>query len=218
MSKELIIFPFGGNTKEAVISILAINAIKNKKEWDIKGFIDDERSSWGKDYCGVKVGGRDILSKFPDAWILALPGNPANYLKRKEIISSLNIGPSRFATIVHPSVVISADSKIGYNTLLMPNVVISCDAEVGNHCMILPNTVISHSSIVGDYCCIGANVVVSGNVSIGSECYIGSGVNIKEKISIGKRTMVGLGSNIISSMEEGVVAVGNPARIIRKLV
>jgi len=215
MPKKLLLFPFGGNAKEAILSLLAINSIK--QEWDIAGFIDDNRSVHGKDYNGIKVlGGRDVLEKHPDAFVLAVPGSPKGYLKRKAIIEGLSIEKSRFATIIHPSVVVAPDAIIGYNTLLMPHVVVSCTVRVGNHCIVLPNTVIAHDSIVNDYCCIGSNVSVSGSVSIGRECYIGSGVKIRESIQIGERTLVGLGSNVISDIENDAVAVGNPARVIRR--
>jgi len=215
MSKSLLIFPFDGNAKESLISVLAINTIR--REWDIVGFIDDDHSLHGKDYHGVKVlGGRELLRVYTDAFVLAVPGSPRGYLRRKSIIESLPLEKSRFATIIHPSVVRAPDSVIGYNTLLMPHVVASCGVQVGNHCVILPNTVISHDSIIYDYCCIGSNVSISGSVSIGPECYIGSGVKIRENIRIGERTLIGLGSNVLSTIEKETVAVGNPARAIRK--
>ncbi len=216
MSKEIIIFPFGGNAREALISIEAMN--KFNDEWSIIGFIDDEPSIWGKDYYGVKVlGGKDVLKRFPNASVLAVPGNPDNYIKRKEIIESLGIPESRFTTVIHPSVTVPSNSKIGYNVLLMSNVVISCGVKIGNHCVILPNTVISHESTINNYCCIGSNVTISGNVFVGEECYIGSGSVLKNDISVGKGSLLGLGSNVISNVDEYLVVAGNPARILRRV-
>jgi sugar O-acyltransferase (sialic acid O-acetyltransferase NeuD family) len=215
MPKKLLLFPFGGNARESLMSIFAIN--EKKEEWNIVGFIDDDPSRLGKDCCGIKVlGGRERIKEHPDAFVLAVPGSPKGYLRRKSIIESLSIDKSRFATIIHPSVVRAAESIIGYNTLLMPNVVVSCGVQLGNHCIVLPNSVIAHDSTVGDYCCIGSNVSISGSVSVGSECYIGSGVKIRENVRIGKRSLIGLGSNVISDIEENIVAVGNPAKAMTK--
>lgn len=214
MPKKIILFPFGGNARESLLSIFAINHIKN--QWDIIGFIDDDSSTWGKSCCGIKVkGGKDIFKKFSNAWILAVPGNPNNYLERKTIIKNLKVTSSHFATIIHPSVIKSTDATIGYNVTLMPNIFIGPGVRIGNHCIILANTVIAHDSVIGDYCCIGSNVSISGNVSIGPESYIGSGVNIRENISIGEKTLIGLGSNVLCDIKEAVVAAGNPCQIIR---
>lgn len=217
MYKKLFIFPFGGNARESLLSLLAIN--EKRKEWDIIGFIDDDHSKHGRDYYGVKVlGGRELLEKYADTSVLAVPGSPEGYSRRKSIIESLPVKQSRFATIIHPSVVKAPDAVIGYNTLLMANVVVSCGVHVRNHCIVLPNTVIAHDSVVGDYCCIGSNVSVSGHVAIGWGSYIGSGVKIRENVRIGEQSLIGLGSNVIADVESGVVAVGNPARVLRRNV
>ncbi len=216
MSKKLILFPFGGNAREALLCILAINTIE--KKWDILGFVDDNPSLRGRSSCGIKVlGDREVFKRYPGAQVLAVPGNPDNYLRRKGVIDALGIKQALFATIIHPSASVSPDAKIGYNTVVMPNVVISCGVRVGNHCVILPNTVISHDSILGEYCMVGSNVSISGNTRIGQVCYIGSGTKIRDRISIGEESLIGLGSNVISAVGKGVVAAGNPARVIRKV-
>jgi len=215
MPKKLLIFPFGGNGRESLISVHAINDIR--KEWDIIGFVDDNLSLYGREYCGIKIlGGRELFDQHSDAFILAVPGSPKGYLKRKSTIEGLPVEKSRFATIIHPSVVRAPDAVIGYNTLLMPHGFISCAVQIGNHCIVLPNTVIAHDSTVGDFCCIGSNVSVSGSVTIGPECYIGSGVKVREEIRIGERTLVGLGSNVIADIGSSATAVGNPAKVIGK--
>lgn len=215
MSSKLLLFPFGGNARESLMSVFAIN--ERLPEWDILGFIDDDRSMLGKDCCGIKVlGGRELFREFPDAFVLAVPGSPTNFTRRKALLDSLPIETARFATIIHPSVGRAPDAAVGCNTIIMSNVVISCGVNIGSHCVILPNTVISHDSEVGDYCCVGSNVSISGSVRIGASCYIGSGTKIREDISIGAGTLVGLGSNVLSEIPAGVVAVGSPARVIRK--
>ncbi len=214
MSKKLLLFPFGGNAREALISVFAINERGN--EWDVVGFIDDDRSRHGQECCGIRVlGGREVLEEIPDAYVLAVPGSPTSYPRRKEIIASLNLDRSRFANIIHPSVVIAPDAIIGCNIIMMPNVVISCGVTIGDHCIILPNTVISHDSKVGDYCCLGSNISISGSVRIGNNCYIGSGSKFKENVSIGNETLVGLGSNVICDIDANAIAVGNPAKVIK---
>ena len=215
MSRKLILFPFGGNSCEAVDVILAINRIK--EEWDVLGFIDDDPQAWGKELLGVKVlGGKEVLKKYPDVQILAVVGNPGNYLKRQEITDQVNTQKSRFATIIHPTAQVSPDAQIGYNTLVMANTVISCGVTIGNHCIILPNTVISHNSVIGDYCCIGSNVSISGRVTIKKNCYIGSGTSVRDQVTIAEKVLVGIGSNVIGDIKSQSTVIGNPAKELRK--
>jgi len=215
MLKKIILFPFGGNAREAAVIIKQMNDAR--KEWEILGFLDDDKKVWGKDYLGIKVlGGKEVLSQYPDAWILAVPGNAAQHLQRKGIIDGLAVEASRFTQVIHPSAIVSPDSKIGTNSLIMANVVITSQVTIGDHCIILPNTTVSHDSVVGDYCCIGSNVSIAGGVQIGESSYIGSGSKIREKTQIGANTLVGLGSNVVSNIGKEVTVVGNPAKPLNR--
>ena len=216
MSKKLILFPLGGNAREAFDLIRSDQLLK--KQWDIIGFLDDGHAHLGKEYGDVKVlGGKEILKKYPQAMVLAVPGNPHNYMNRDELISSFNISKSRFATVIHSSVVVSSNAKIGFNTLVMPHVVIGSDVSIGNHCVILANTTISHDTVIEDFCCVGANVALAGGVWLKNNCYIGSGTSVRDQMTIGKRSLIGLGSTVVKDVEQDVVVAGNPARVLRKL-
>lgn len=217
MIKKLILFPFGGNAREAATVVEGINRVR--REWDLIGFVDDDTNLRGRGCCGAKVlGGREFLRQNPDVFVLAVIGSPGNYLRRKSIIDGLMLEPSRFAQIVHPSVTMSSEVKVGYDTLIMPNVVLTANVVIGNHCIILSNTTVSHDVVIGDYCCIGSNVSVSGSVVIGENCYVGSGTAVRDGITIGERSLVGLGSNVVKNIGEGNVVAGNPARFMRRAI
>lgn len=215
MPRKLFLFPFGGNAREALGIIHDLNRLR--KTWDVAGFLDDDQSTWGQEYLGVKVlGGKAVIKDNPRVHILAVPGNPQNYLKRKEVIVSFGRSSSCFVNIIHPSAVMAPDAQIGYNTLIMPNVVLTSHVVIGNHCVILPNSTISHDAVIGDYCCIGSNVSIAGGVVLGESCYLGSGSRVRECVKIGRGSMVGLGSNVLKDVADGVTVVGNPAKPLQK--
>ena len=54
-------------------------------------------------------------------------------------------------------------------------------------------------------------------VTIGDNVWIGGGVNIIGGVTIGKDSVIGAGSVVTRDIPEGVVAVGNPCRVIRKI-
>lgn len=54
-------------------------------------------------------------------------------------------------------------------------------------------------------------------VHIGKNCWIGAGAIILPGISIGDDVVVGAGSVVTKDIPSGVVAVGNPCRILRKV-
>ena len=88
---------------------------------------------------------------------------------------------------------------------------------------------------VGDYTMFGPNVTVAtaGHpilpelrekgyqynmpVRIGKRCWIGAGVLIMPGVAIGDDTVIGAGSVVTKDIPCGVVAVGNPCRILREV-
>ncbi len=209
--QELLLFPFGGNAREAASVVQAIN--RQQPTFELLGFVDDNPELQGHDYHEVPVlGGREVLDRYPNAQVLACPGRAENFRRRDKIIALLDLEPERFATVLHPSVEVGLGSHIGTNCLLMSGVALTGNVTLGNHCVILPNTVVSHDVSVGDYTMIGSGVSVSGSVELGRLCYIGSGSKIIQEITIAEGSLVGLGAVVIRPTEPNSVVVGNPAR------
>jgi acetyltransferase-like isoleucine patch superfamily enzyme len=59
-------------------------------------------------------------------------------------------------------------------------------------------------------------VNLGGGVHVESACYIGMGALIKEKLRIGHTSIVGMGSVVHSEVPNEVIAIGNPARVVRR--
>ncbi len=56
-----------------------------------------------------------------------------------------------------------------------------------------------------------------GPVELGEDVFIGDGAKILKGVSIGAHSVIGAGSIVTASIPEGVIAAGNPARVIRSL-
>lgn len=54
-------------------------------------------------------------------------------------------------------------------------------------------------------------------VHIGNNCWLGAGVVVLPGVTIGENTVVGAGAVVTKDLPANVVAVGNPARILRKI-
>lgn len=88
---------------------------------------------------------------------------------------------------------------------------------------------------IGDYTMIGPNVTIAtaGHpitpelrrqgmqfnmpVHIGENCWLGAGVIVMPGVTIGDNTVIGAGSIVTKDIPAGVVAVGNPCRVLREI-
>ena len=88
---------------------------------------------------------------------------------------------------------------------------------------------------IGDYTMLGPNVVLAtaGHpidpelrqkglqynlpVRIGRNCWLGAGVIVMPGVTIGDNTVIGAGSVVTKDVPSGVVAVGNPCRVLREV-
>lgn len=203
-ARPLLIFPCNGNGIEALDCIGA--------DFVLLGFVDDEPGKRATRPHGIAVHGRDAFDRWPDAAVLAVPGSPTSFPRRRAIVDGLGLAASRFARVIHPDARISPLASIGHNVLIMAGVVITSDAVVGDHVCILPNTVVHHDVAIGDWCLIGSNVTVAGGVRIGANSYVGSGSSLRDGLRIGARALVGLGSVVVADVTDDSRVAGCPAR------
>ena len=54
-------------------------------------------------------------------------------------------------------------------------------------------------------------------VHIGKNCWLGAGVIVLPGVTIGDNTVIGAGSVVTKDIPSGVVAVGNPCRVLREI-
>jgi acetyltransferase EpsM len=131
-------------------------------------------------------------------------------------IEGMKIPNLKAFTLRHPSAWIGTSVEIDAGTLLAPNSLATTRVKIGAHCILNVKASVSHDCTVEDYCNINPNATICGDVRLGEGCYIGAGAVVIEKRTIGAWSVVGAGSVITRDLPEGVVAVGVPARIVKR--
>lgn len=91
------------------------------------------------------------------------------------------------------------------------------DVRIGDHAFIGPNVQIYTAAhpIDSEIRRTGLQYVVP--VSIGNNVWIGGNVTINPGISIGDNTVIGAGSVVTKDIPSGVIAAGNPCKVIRAI-
>lgn len=212
--KDLYIIGAGGFGRE--VAWLAERINKNKSEWNIKGFIDDNEQLHNTMTGGYPVlGGSDYLEKMGDLdlWVVCAVGASA---VRKKIIEKLKDKKHiHFATLIDPSVLISERVVIGEGCIICAGTIATVDIEIGAHVIINLDCTIGHDARIADFVTIYPSVNVSGFVTVGEQAELGTGTQIIQGKNIGKETIVGAGAVVVKDLPEKCTAVGSPAKPIK---
>lgn len=209
---ELVILGAGGNALDIIEIIEELNRIE--KRFEILGFLDDDEKIIGESFLGYKVLGRLLDSTLFNknvCFILSI-GSEKSFKVKNKIYNKLDLDVTRFPNIIHPNVIISNTSSLGYGNIVFPNSIIHSNVEIGNFNIFLSNTIINHDCNIGSFVTCASSVNFAGGVTIKDSCFIGMGSSFKNNLLIDEYTLIGMGSVVLSDSEKDDILIGNPAR------
>ena len=183
--------------------------------WDEIFFIDDAPGLGGTAYLGRLFTMDKMLQKFDPSTIevIVATGEP---VLRKKLFAKVKARVLMMATLVDPSAIISTTARLGEGVIVTPFCSISSSSNVGANVAINTNSIIGHDITIGEHSVVSSFVNIGGACSVGASSYIGMGVQIKQGLSIGSQVIVGMGSVVFNDIPDKVIAMGNPARPMRR--
>lgn len=109
--------------------------------------------------------------------------------------------------------------SIGKNFYTNHNVTILDGAKVtfGDNVFIAPNCVFSTSGHAIDSEQRGRGLEIAWPITVGDNVWIGANVSVLPGVTIGSDTIIGAGSVVNRDIPSGVIAAGNPCKVIRKI-
>lgn len=133
---------------------------------------------------------------------------------REEVFESIKsvIPVELFATLIHPSAVISSSSTVGFGSILMANSFVGPESNIGKFTFINTGAQLDHHNQVGDFVHVAPKVVTGGGVSIGSRSFIGMSASISDHCTVGDSSIVSAMSFVSTNVSKNSKVFGIPAR------
>ncbi len=207
--RKICIFGTGGFGREVLNCVVDMSAKGNKDINDIACFMVDDQFLAETSILGVDVIPRSRFN--PDGYDVVVA--VANPQARKTIVEQFP-AETTFATLVHPTAILSDSVHVGEGSIITAGVVLTCNITIGKHAHLNLYTTIGHDCIIGDYFTTAPAVNISGNCRFGSGVYFGTNAAIREGIALCDDVTIGMGGIVLKSIAISGVYVGNPVRKI----
>lgn len=212
--KDLVVFGAGGLGREVIWQI----EVANKKcgIYNVLGFIDDTPELKGKEVNHYPViGGIEFLLQYKkEINVVICLGNA---LDREKVYRILETNPCiKYPTILADDVKYSEFVKFGKGCIICNRSILTVNIKLGDFVVCGNDCIVGHDVEIENFVTLYPAVKVSGNVKIGRKTEIGVGTDIIQKKSIGRCVVVGAGAVVVDDIPSHVVAVGVPARVIKK--
>lgn len=172
----------------------------------LTGYIDD-RAQVDLDDLAPRLGGlgcldhEEIVRMHPV--ILAL----GDLRRRRSLIPRL---PPPYATIIHPTAVVSKSARIESGAFIGPRAVVHSRARIGAHAIINTGAIVEHDCAIGENAHLAPGVVLGGNVHVGVDALVGLSACAIPGVRIGDRAVIGAGAAVVKDVEDEDLIVGVP--------
>lgn len=207
--KKLVIIGSGGHAK------VVIDIIRENGDYQIEGCVSKDRI---ESFQGVPILGTDkclaelINDGIKNAFI-AIGDNR----KRLEISKKIRAIGFSLINVISKKAIVSKSVRFGSGIIVHLGAVVNVGTIIEDLAIINTSASIGHDCSIGKASHIAPGTRVTGNVKIGNGALLGVGTVVIPNIKIGNWTVIGAGSVVIKDIPSFSVAVGNPAKVIKRI-
>ena len=121
-----------------------------------------------------------------------------------------------FATLVHPAARVSPTATLADGVIVSAGAVIAAHATLGRHLFVNRGALIGHHTEIGDLSSLGPGANIAASCQIGERVYFGAGAIVIDHVTIGAQSVIGAGALVTKGIPARVMALGAPARVVKR--
>lgn len=208
----MILGIFGAGSLGREVLELAKEINQKQNRWDLIDFVVDVDE---KEYVDkIRVVRLEDFAKLDEKEVVIALGNPFDRQLVRDKLTECNVELA--SPLIHPMSRISDNASIGKGTIINSFCSVSLESVIGENVYIQPACGIGHNVYIGDNCVLSAGSRYAGYAEVGKNTYVGMMVPVKDRTKIGANSIVSMGSVVLRDIPEDMIAVGNPARAVKR--
>jgi sugar O-acyltransferase (sialic acid O-acetyltransferase NeuD family) len=208
--KRLLIVGAGGFGREVLC--WARDVEPTQSEWKVGGFLDANPTALDGFDVPFEILGdpSEFAPSETDRYVCAI-GDPAT---KQRVVTGLLARGAQFSNLVHPSVILGLDCRIGAGCVLCPRVVLTTHVTLGRFVTLNVAATVGHDVGMGDWCTLSAHADMTGNVMLGEAVFAGSHACVLPGLRVDDRAVVGAGAVVTRNVPARSSVFGVPAKLI----
>jgi sugar O-acyltransferase (sialic acid O-acetyltransferase NeuD family) len=186
-------------------------------EHEVVAFLDDDPKRAGVTVDGIPVQAlpSNLRERSRPEKIEAIALGIGDNTARASAVERCRAAGLVIVQAIHPRATIARSAQLGPGVVVMAGAVVNPFAHVDEGACINTSATVDHDCRIHRYVHVFPGANIAGTVEIGEFSYIGMGASVLQNLRIGKRVVVGAGAVVLEDLEDGVTAVGVPARRIK---
>lgn len=136
-------------------------------------------------------------------------GSAGSVQLRASIFAKFKYLGYKFASVIHPTAILSNKATIGEGVQIMAGAIIQTEVKIADNVLINTGTIIDHECVINDHCHIAPGTVFSGNIIVEKNVHVGTGCSVIQNINIGQNSIIGAGSLVYKNIPPFSKAYGS---------
>jgi acetyltransferase EpsM len=133
--------------------------------------------------------------------------------QRVRLITQVDELGFSFATVVHPSAVVSSRASVGRGVLVGAMCVIAAHTSIGDFTLLNRGAMVGHHTTIGAGSTLSPGSNVAGACALGDRTYVGMGALVLDGLKVGERAVIASGAVVTSAVPDRTMVAGVPATV-----
>lgn len=208
--RELVILGAGGFAREVAWLVSQVNR-GGLGNWNVIGFWSHDPRDIGMVINGLPVIDPQLILDRSDAIsAVAAIGDPS--IRERAVGDAMRVG-LRFATLVHPSVLLDEVTvTMEQGSIICAGSILTTNITIGAHVIVNLDCTIGHDCVLEDFVTLSPGCHLSGHTTVRRGSYLGTGMVTVERHEIGQCATIGAQAAVVKDIQPGVIAIGVPAK------